>query len=193
MFTGSLEAVSTWAPVGWAWESCACYMHEFVSTPVSYYQPPIGLGCCDKYWPERHALSLELHDGKSEVFAAGFRHTCGVDSAGGLQCWGWNEYSKTDVPPPPAGQTWAAAAPGGYHTCGLDSAGGLWCWGLNEYGQTDVPALPAGQTWVSVEAGGTHTCGLDSARGLRCWGNNTYGQTTVPALPAGRTWAAVAR
>ena len=48
--------------VGWAWESCACYMHEWVSTPVSYYNPPIAMGV-DKLWYERHALSLELHDG----------------------------------------------------------------------------------------------------------------------------------
>jgi hypothetical protein len=76
-------------------------MHEFVSTPVSYYQPPIGLGCCDKYWPERHALSLELHDGKSGYPYQSWPFWLWIDKTFGFGTVGrmWSEAKLTENVP----------------------------------------------------------------------------------------------
>lgn len=116
--------------------------------------------------------------------AAGGYHTCAVMSAGGLKCWGENEwgqlgdgtttdrYTPTDV--------WGLDAPiaaiaAGFHsTCALTTAGAVKCWG---YGGSVIPeevsGLSSGVTAVAVGTG--HKC-VQLAGGVKCWGNNAHGQ-----------------
>lgn len=125
---------------------------------------------------------------------AGGDHTCAVTTAGGLRCWGDNQYGQLgdgttigSLAPVPvlgldAGVT--AVTAGKYHTCALLQNGEVRCWGANWYGQlgdgslTDrlepmrVPDL-AGVTGLA--AGWLHTCAL-TAEGARCWGYNGSGQ-----------------
>jgi alpha-tubulin suppressor-like RCC1 family protein len=123
-------------------------------------------------------------------------HTCAVTAAGGVKCWGYNDFgqlgdgTKTSrsIPVDVKGLSGkAAAAAGGWgHTCILTASGGIRCWGNNKYGQLGdgsaeirtVPVAVDGMTQGAgkVAAGWNHTCAVMGNGELRCWGWNYYGQ-----------------
>jgi alpha-tubulin suppressor-like RCC1 family protein len=136
--------------------------------------------------------------------AAGALHTCAVDSAGGLWCWGRGSSGQlgpgrmVDTPfpiavPLPAGAGAAqAVSAGDAHTCALvdqgAGAGAVACFGANDHGQLGVgtvtmratPAIVAlGSPALAVSSGGAHTCALDAGGQLWCWGANDRGQLGV--------------
>lgn len=140
--------------------------------------------------------------------AAAYQHTCALNAAGGVQCWGYNGFGQlgdgttTDSASPVAvtelASGVAAVAVGGDHTCALTTAGAVQCWGHNDYGElgngtTMDSATPVAVTGLSnsvaaITAGGKHTCALTTAGGVQCWGYNSNGQlgdgtTTVRDTP----------
>jgi alpha-tubulin suppressor-like RCC1 family protein len=128
--------------------------------------------------------------------ATGSSHTCALDGAGGVLCWGNNSSGQLGSTGPPSGHGWPtrAAVPvtlvslaaGGAHTCGLTGAGAAYCWGSNSNGQLgngtiggmNIAAAPVsgGITFVSLSAGGAHTCGVTPNGAIYCWGGNASGQ-----------------
>jgi alpha-tubulin suppressor-like RCC1 family protein len=137
-----------------------------------------------------------LTSGVAAITANGGLHTCALISAGGVKCWGWNNYGQlgdgtttdSNTPVNVHGLTGRLARleAGGTHTCALASAGGVKCWGWNNSGQlgngtttnssvpVDVTGLAEGIT--ALAGGERHTCALTSSGGVRCWGENTLGE-----------------
>jgi alpha-tubulin suppressor-like RCC1 family protein len=142
------------------------------------------------------------------ALAGGSVHTCALTSAGGVKCWGWNQYGQlgngttTDslTPVDVSGLTGGVIAitAHGAHTCALTGAGGIKCWGSNFVGElgdgqscgyicptpVDVSGLASGVT--AITAGASHTCAVTAAGGAKCWGDNSVGQlgdgTTINRL-----------
>lgn len=138
--------------------------------------------------------------------AVSVTHTCVVNDAGGVMCWGSNQYGQvgdgttTDRYTPVAviGLTSGVSrvSVGVYHSCALLDTGGVKCWGENSDGQlgngmgtgqsvpVDVSYLGSGVSAIS--AGGWHTCALSTEGAVLCWGSNSYGQlgngTTLDAM-----------
>jgi RHS repeat-associated protein len=86
-----------------------------------------------------------LTSGMSAI-AAGGTHSCALTDAGGVKCWGYNNYGQLGdgtltrrlTPVNASGLTsgMTGLSTGGSHTCAVTSAGGLAkCWGYNYYGQ----------------------------------------------------------
>ncbi|MFN3258845.1 MAG: RCC1 domain-containing protein [Ilumatobacter sp.] len=129
----------------------------------------------------------------ASAIAAGGRHSCAVDTAGDVQCWGDNGQrqlgtggvidattpvdviSVTDVTQLSAGDS---------HTCGATTAGAVWCWGADGSGALGDGALTAtepvmmtGVTTAShVTAGRDVTCVLLDDETVRCAGSNGRGE-----------------
>ena len=133
--------------------------------------------------------------------SAGSAHTCVVTTAGGVKCWGRNEWGQLGDGTIPGGSSTpvdvcadasctsalsgVAAVTTGYgNTCVVTIAGGVKCWGLY------TSSFPADNTPVDVCAdascdsllsgviavgtGYRHTCALTSAGGVKCWGFNIH-------------------
>ncbi len=104
--------------------------------------------------------------------SAGTHHTCGVTTAGAVECWGDNRNGEAT---PPDG-IFASVSAGASHTCGLKTNGLVECWGADIFGT----ATPLGFSFASVSAGAFHTCGVTAAGAVECWGDNRDGEATPP-------------
>jgi alpha-tubulin suppressor-like RCC1 family protein len=130
------------------------------------------------------------------VVAAGARHSCAITEAGGVKCWGANDFGQlgdgtTMARRSPVGVSGLSgsivAVVAGYaHTCALTTTGAVKCWGLNNYGQvgdgtTSIRLTPVGVSSLSrgviaISAGNAHSCALTYAYSVQCWGKNDRGQ-----------------
>jgi alpha-tubulin suppressor-like RCC1 family protein len=126
------------------------------------------------------------------AIAVGENHACAITSAGGLRCFGDNEYGELgtgnvtnamvamDVVGLGSGVT--AVAAGEKHTCAVHN-GAVKCWGDNSLGQlgaagpqTNTPVVVAGTPSgvTQLVAGDDYTCAL-AGESMTCWGYNELG------------------
>jgi alpha-tubulin suppressor-like RCC1 family protein len=133
--------------------------------------------------------------GNVVALTAGYYHNCVITAAGGVKCWGWDDYGQlgdgnwvsgpiVDVVGLSSGVRSLAA--GLRHTCALTTSGGVKCWGdntadqlgdgtnINRLTPVDVVGLSSGV--AALVAGGAHNCVLTSQGGVKCWGANDSGQ-----------------
>ncbi len=149
-----------------------------------------------------------LTSGISNISAGG-AHSCALTSAGGVKCWGYNNFgqlgdgtttpqrtSPVDVTGLTSGVS--TISTGTNHSCALTSTGGVKCWGQNSGRQlgdgtsthrpipVDVTSLTSGVAKIS--AGSSHTCAVTTTGGAKCWGSNSNNQlgdgtTTIRPTP----------
>jgi len=138
------------------------------------------------------------------ALAAGASHTCAVDDAGQVHCWGDDTEGQLGagisdprlryaVPISAGGESFTQIVAGRAHTCALTTAGKAFCWGTNSEGQlgdgtqafrSGAVAVEQRGTFVSLVAGGEHTCGLTVEGAAFCWGSNRFGQLGDGSLTA---------
>jgi alpha-tubulin suppressor-like RCC1 family protein len=135
--------------------------------------------------------------------AAGERHTCAVDTAGNLWCWGNNWFGQVGDgttsnrnSPVQIAYGFSYVSAGWRHTCAVKQDGSLWCWGRNMEGQIGDGNNPGSDdcsiwdfgndcnkypTYITfdvtlVSVGARHTCATKQNGSLWCWGDNNWGQ-----------------
>jgi len=127
------------------------------------------------------------------VIAAGAYHTCALTQAGGVLCWGQNQFGQlgdgaltdSNRPVDVSGLSGGVAqiSAGYAHTCAMTVEGVVKCWGQNQSGQlgdgttsdrstpVDVQGLPG--RIIQVAAGWEYTCALTELGDVWCWGDGT--------------------
>ena len=164
------------------------------------------LGSSDSKNLERSPILVEALGNDVARIAAGesSAHTCAIDNAGTLSCWGANsdgqlgDNSRKDrsVPVQIASTASGAAfdeitdaCTGALHTCARRADGSVWCWGGNDAGQVGNGAqshkpvkrplrvaIEGGVAQGTLSCGANHTCAIHDDGSLQCWGDNSKGQ-----------------
>lgn len=134
-------------------------------------------------------------NGPWKVVSAGFAHTCAIDTADALWCWGDNFFGQLGTgvsgsgSPDPVqevtGSVWRAVFASSEGTCGVRADRTLWCWGWNNHGQVgdgttiqrETPTqVGSDADWTTVAIHTGRTCGLKRDGSLFCWGYNLNGR-----------------
>lgn len=184
---------------------------ELTSTPN-----PSSFGSAVEFTAEVTALgggaptgSVSFRDGTSSIgsggldaigvghsLSAGAHFTCVLTTAGGVQCWGRNDYGQlgdgtfdnrsTPVDVSGLGSGVRAVSVGEYHACALTIGGNVKCWGDNWFFQlgttlinrsnTPIDVTALGNNIQAISTGSYHTCASTNGGGLKCWGRNGSGQ-----------------
>ena len=138
------------------------------------------------------APGFEITSFEAAGLGAGAQHTCALDKAGALRCWGSNMdrqsggFSSVQPDPVVIATNVARYIAGPRHNALLPSgAAELWAWGDNatfqvaETGtdrQTPAEYRSIAGTILDVANGGGHTCVLLETGVITCWGTGTSGQ-----------------
>ena len=126
------------------------------------------------------------------AITAGSDHSCAVDAADTVWCWGKNTRGQlgrgdtvgSDTVEPVPGVAAFDVVAGDRHTCAALLDGTLSCWGENDLGQlgdgtlldTSSPQTVPGITGVvAASAGDDSTC-VSTTGGSWCWGDNEFGE-----------------
>lgn len=96
--------------------------------------------------------------------------TCGIDSAGSVECWADGGGGAGDLAAVPSG-TFESVSVSNDWGCALDDSSNLQCWG-REYGSRLADA-PSG-AFAQVDVGWEFGCVLDSDGTLGCWGSEQH-------------------
>lgn len=124
----------------------------------------------------------------------GFAHTCALNSAGEVYCWGNNEVgqvgnglvgSAVANPSRPKGlSSVKMISAGAAHNCAIENNGDVFCWGQNDNGklgtgvkdQSTTPVKLSGIGQASyVHASRLATCAVTKGE-VYCWGSNELGE-----------------
>jgi alpha-tubulin suppressor-like RCC1 family protein len=142
--------------------------------------------------PKRIEVIFDVQPGPEMNISASDRHSCGVDLAGRVSCWGYNAQRQLGVGSLnnheasavqlPGANRYLRISTGEQHGCGITIEGEAYCWGTGFMGDgnqasAQSPRLVAGgYRWTHIAAGYRHTCGIATDGETYCWGTNHGGQ-----------------
>lgn len=148
--------------------------------------PPISFPC---------SVTPGAVAGTFAQISAGRDHTCAVDMAGDVWCWGRNMFGQLGngtvssafaAQPNPtrvnAGATKFKEVGAGYfQTCALGTDNLVYCWGrtgcsVNPDPQLATPKSVGTQTFKALSVGPHHACALTTTGTPMCWGKGSSGQ-----------------
>lgn len=135
------------------------------------------------------------------TISTGWLHTCGVTVAGGVLCWGNNDYelmgpdvadriSEIPVAHPALATDVKSVMAYSRETCVQLTTGVFKCFGYNHSGHlglshnsnvttpTEISAL--GATSAQLTMGQSHSCAVTRTGRVMCWGSNAASQLGVP-------------
>lgn len=136
--------------------------------------------------------------GDFEVVATGIRHSCALNSASELWCWGNNagrviaddavgvkDATKMTVLDGIAGAVVDDVSPGYDFTCASTTEGKVYCWGSTDYGPSAVEIDIPGSV---RKLGGTSsgTCAINTDEEIYCF-QGTNPPVRINGIPAGST------
>lgn len=129
------------------------------------------------------------------TIVTGLYHSCVLDAASAVFCWGGNQFGQlgdgkpTVAQPTPVHVSGLSDAvvigAGNIFTCALRKTGAVVCWGDNFFGQIgdgtnvdrDVPTPVSGLVDATkIAIGGGHACAIRAGGAVECWGDDYYGQ-----------------
>ena len=132
-------------------------------------------------------------NGKKIISAdAGSEHSCAVDDAGMVYCWGRNDKgqlgdgSTTDSAVPVEvdmsgemnGKEIKEVSAGESYTCVIDTEGNVYCWGESVDSEEHLPVKidMGGVLASSIDVNQANACVLSTLNKIYCWGKNFRGQ-----------------
>ena len=162
-------------------------------------------------WNRAGALATENRDEKvlapsrivlpggarfASIEAGEYATTCGIDTDGGVWCWGEHHlgsyFTPTSTYPVrvelPAGVRATHLSNGGSIACAVSTRNELWCWGdVLDLGNGSTEAtrtpelvpIPDGSPVADVQVGPASACALTTAGAVWCWGTNDDGEVGI--------------
>lgn len=114
---------------------------------------------------------------------AGSDHTCALNAAGVVSCWGDNRFGQIgtteyfEASPRAIALPLAASAlsVGGDNSCTVLTDGTIRCWGTR-YKVATMYSTGTSARFDSVSVGAEHVCARSSDGAVWCWGDNQLGQ-----------------
>jgi alpha-tubulin suppressor-like RCC1 family protein len=162
----------------------------------------MALGACFSKPP----FSVSGGENEPTRLATGGNHTCRIDDASQLYCWGLHTSGQLGEPRPAredAGVStptlafddehragWTAVAAGKAHTCGI-RAGEVACWGDNRYQQTHPGSDEERVTYHRVSVPGTPqkifageklSCAINTDGHAYCWGVLDFAESSAEPI-----------
>ncbi len=183
--------------------------HEFMADPQRYFEHMCARDRAGavRCWgnDQQGQLGVDVADategtstpevvaglGTVRELALGSRHTCALDEAGGVACWGDNAYgqagagegtARVDRPHAVLGMGPIAHLVAAHEaTCALGRDGRVWCWGQNRNAQCGITDVRHPVVWAPHEielargarqlaAGAGTFCAIGGDGRITCWG-----------------------
>ncbi len=116
-----------------------------------------------------------------DQISMGKSHTCGLTTAGVVECWGADDRGQVGLRPLTG--TYTHVDSGFSFSCAISTGGELTCWGSDDENQ--ITDTPSGTTWDQLSVGHNFACALDTAGLATCWGENVPGYDQVLQTPSG--------